>query len=153
MSHLSIVGQALVAILDSPCIEHPSSKRPGVDSVPRADRCIGRCDRRCASQSAITRRNQSHFSATKNRRPVKRHESKTCRGQLRSLPAARNQDGGSRQVRADIMRHLVEGASELPIRFRRPFRRESTLAASSPSSIARSIHQMGAELCCTVADD
>jgi len=46
VSHLSIVGQALVAILDSPCIEHPSSKRPGVDSVPRADRCVGRCDRR-----------------------------------------------------------------------------------------------------------
>jgi len=43
------VGQALVAIIDSPCIEHPSSKRPGVDSVPRADRCVGRCDRRAQS--------------------------------------------------------------------------------------------------------
>ena len=49
MSHLSIVGQALVAILDSPCIEHPSSKRPGVESVPRADRCVGRSDRRALS--------------------------------------------------------------------------------------------------------
>jgi len=40
------VGQALVAIIDSPCIEHPSSKWLGVDSVPGADRCVGRCDRR-----------------------------------------------------------------------------------------------------------
>ena len=46
MSHLSIARQALVAFLDSPCVEHLSSKCPGVVPVPPADRCVGRCDRR-----------------------------------------------------------------------------------------------------------
>jgi hypothetical protein len=33
-----------VQTLDSPFMEHRSSKGPEFDSVPRADRCIGRWD-------------------------------------------------------------------------------------------------------------
>jgi hypothetical protein len=53
VSHLSIARQALVAFLDSPCVEHLSSKCPGVVPVPPADRCVGRCDRRTRGRMRI----------------------------------------------------------------------------------------------------